>query len=338
MRGSVQPLGGLSGFLALGATLLLASCAQPQRDPSTLRAGFLPEGRPQAKLPRISGLGMDDTEPLGRGAPEPIRETVRYPSADADLFDGTPTILEAALYRPAGKGPFPVVVALHDCMGLYGPSGAMNSHMRDWAERLVAQGYAVLMPDSFNPRGVPEMCSRDPDLIRPGVERSRDARGSLDWLQTQPWAAGNRVGLVGWANGGTTALTFATSDGRLHRRFGEPDFRVIVAFYPNCTTLALAPGWRSDLPLIVLTGSNDNWAPAEACVSLAGLIGNTGGALDLVKYYGASHEFDAPGMPLHVKTGITTTVSGGATIGTDPQARADAVERVTRLLATTLNP
>jgi len=63
-----------------------------------------------------------------------------------------------------------------------------------------------------------------------------------------------------------------------------------------------------------------------------------GGSLDLVKYYGARHDFDAPGMPLHVKAGLTTTKTGGATIGTNPMARADAVERVSKLLAATLQP
>jgi len=291
-----------------------------------------------AGIPKLPGLGLEGDEPLGRGAPEPVRTSVRFASKDGDLFSGSPTIIEAALYRPVGAGPFPVVVALHDCLGLYGPTGAMSSHMRDWAERLAAQGYAVVMPDSFNPRGVPEICDRDPQFIRPGVERARDAEAALDWVQAQPWADGERVGLIGWANGGTTALTFATSDGSLHRRFGQPDFRLIVAFYPNCATLTQAPGWRSDLRLAVLTGNDDDWAPAAACVSLAKQIENGGGSLDLVKYYGAKHDFDAPGMPVHLKAGLTTTKSGGAVIGTNPQARADAVERVTRLLSSVLHP
>jgi dienelactone hydrolase len=143
---------------------------------------------------------------------------------------------------------------------------------------------------------------------------------------------------MGWANGATTALTFATSNGRLRRGFGQPDFRLIIAFYPNCATLSRAPGWRSDLPLTILTGSEDNWAPAKACAGLVDQVRTSGGALDFVKYYGANHDFDAPDMPLHLKGGITTTSSGGALIGTDPQARADAVERVTRLLAATLQP
>jgi dienelactone hydrolase len=337
--GPVGLLRGLSRFLLLSGILTIAACGRPAGGD---RTAFLSEARPRA-IPTIPGLALEGVEPLGRGAPQPERTIVRYNSDDSDLFPGSPTIIEAALYRPPGKGPFPVIVALHDCMGLYGPSGAMNSHMRDWAERLAAQGYAILMPDSFNPRGVPEMCSRDPEIIRPGVERARDVSASLDWVQKQPWAAEDRVALVGWANGGTTALTFATSDGRSRRNARDPelrrpDFRVIVAFYPNCNTMAQAPGWRSDVPLTVFTGSNDDWAPAKTCVALADRISAAGGVLDLVKYYGAGHDFDAPGMPLHVKAGVTTTISGAATIGTDPMARTDSIERLTRLLSAALHP
>jgi dienelactone hydrolase len=335
----------LSRVLLIGCLLAAAACSP--NPPAASHSAFLPELKLRPNLPHIPGIDIEGGQPLGQGAPEPLRSVVRFDSDDGDLFGGQPTIVEAALYRPAGKGPFPVIVALHDCMGLYGPTGAMNSHMRDWAERLVAQGYAILMPDSFNPRGVPEICSRAPELIRPGVERARDAVGALDWLRRQPWAAADRVGLVGWANGGTTALTFATSEGRdatagadSPRRSGSrgPRFSVIVAFYPNCATLAQAPGWRSDIPLTLFTGGKDDWAPAKACVGLASQIGASGGVLDLVKYNTAGHDFDAPGMPVHLKAGLTTTSSGGATIGTDPAARTDAIERVTRLLAAILRP
>jgi hypothetical protein len=68
------------------------------------------------------------------------------------------------------------------------------------------------------------------------------------------------------------------------------------------------------------------------------MIQASNGVLDLVKYSGALHDFDAPNMPVHMKAGITTTASGGATIGTDPIARADAVERVSALLLAALEP
>lgn len=323
--------------LALAVALCggLAGCARPG-DPSTLRASFLGTRDPLDQIPHVQGISLDGI-PLGQKPPEPVRTTVTFTSADADLYRGTPTILEAALFRPQGAGPFPAVVAMHGCLGLYGPTGAMNSQMRDWAERLVAQGYAVLMPDSYNPRGVPETCSRDQDLIRPDEERARDAAASLRWLQSQSWAAPSRVGLIGWASGGTTALNFATADGRVQGP-SLYDFKVVIAFYPRCRVFADAPAWRSDMKLTILTGSADDWNPAADCAVLATSIRTRGGALDLVRYLGANHDFDAPDMPVHLKPGVVGASGAAATIGTDPIARADAVERVTTLLATTLRP
>ena len=319
-------------FLALSLLLFVTACAVPSHNKNLAFSG---NAAPDQA--RFVDAAFGGARPgLSHPAPEPVRRLVRFASKDADLYGGTSTIIEAALFRPLGNGPFPAVVALHDCAGLYGPTGEMMSHMRDWAERLVAQGYAVLMPDSFNPRGVPEMCGRDPDLIRPGAERARDVAAAMGWLQARSWVVPDRVGLIGWANGGTTAMTFATSDGALQRKPGQPDFRLIVAFYPNCLTLSHAPGWQTGLPMQILVGARDDWAPAKNCADLSNSIKAVGGQMDLVTYAGAHHDFDAPGMPLHLKAGLTTTSSGGAVIGTHPLARADALDRVLGILDRTL--
>ena len=64
---------------------------------------------------------------------------------------GTGTWIPATLDRPAGAGPFPAIVILHDCSGL-GP-GSSGAPAR-WAQELVAEGYVVLRPNSFAPRGL----------------------------------------------------------------------------------------------------------------------------------------------------------------------------------------
>src|SRR5512141_3470095 len=52
-------------------------------------------------------------------------------------------ILHAQLYKPEGRGPFPVVIALHGCGGLAGRSEQVAPRYRDWAERLLRGGKAV---------------------------------------------------------------------------------------------------------------------------------------------------------------------------------------------------
>ena len=62
--------------------------------------------------------------------------------------------LKAMLFRPEGQGPFPAVVALHNCTGLNNSAGTFGARYRDWGERLAKNGYVVLMPDSHGSRGL----------------------------------------------------------------------------------------------------------------------------------------------------------------------------------------
>ncbi|NTV56888.1 MAG: prolyl oligopeptidase family serine peptidase, partial [Deltaproteobacteria bacterium] len=135
-------------------------------------------------------------------------ERVQFPSNDADLTGGSPTIIDGYLFKPEGQGPFPALVALHGCSGLFTTSGRFQRRDLDWAKRLQSLGYVVLFPDSLTPRGVQEICTRkDIGGAMPFRERPRDARGALRWLQSQPFVRKDRIGLLGWSNGGTTLLS-----------------------------------------------------------------------------------------------------------------------------------
>ena len=59
----------------------------------------------------------------------------------------------AQLLRPPGSGPFPTIIALHGCGGLFNRDDDLAKRETDWADRLVGAGYAVLLPDSFTARG-----------------------------------------------------------------------------------------------------------------------------------------------------------------------------------------
>jgi dienelactone hydrolase len=78
------------------------------------------------------------------------------------------------LYRPTGSGPFPAVVALHGCAGLFEKSGALSPRHVDWAERLAARGFIVLLPDSFGSRGAQPQCRTDDRVTSPSKERVED--------------------------------------------------------------------------------------------------------------------------------------------------------------------
>jgi hypothetical protein len=120
---------------------------------------------------------------------------VTFPSRDGDLTHGAPTEIQAWLMRPEGPGPFPAMVLLHGCGGLYTKSGAdLTARHHEYAERFAAEGHVVVLPDSFSPRGVEETCSRKDHPVRPFYERNRDAYGALAWLEAQPSRRARAVG------------------------------------------------------------------------------------------------------------------------------------------------
>jgi dienelactone hydrolase len=78
---------------------------------------------------------------------------------------GSSLEIPATLIRPEGAGPFPALVIMHDCSGLGARSSGAPAR---WAAELVRQGYVILIPDSFAPRGFPEgVC------VIPGKQRER---------------------------------------------------------------------------------------------------------------------------------------------------------------------
>ncbi|WP_316977207.1 dienelactone hydrolase family protein [Shumkonia mesophila] len=273
---------------------------------------------------------------LGTAAAE---ETVRFPSLDADLTGGAPTELSAVLFRPAGAGPFPAVVMLHGCGGMWTSSGKLGTRDRDWADRLAAADFTALLVDSLTPRGLGSLCRMKERPISPSRERARDAHGALAWLAQQSWARADRIAVIGWSNGGSTVLSTVDRAAPGRPMKSGPDFRLAVAFYPGCSTSARSSRWRNRLPLTVLIGEADDWTPAAPCRDLAARAAKRakpGNALlDLVVYPGAYHDFDHPKLTLRLHAGLSATAdgSGNAHTGTDPAARADAIARVMALLA-----
>src|SRR5215469_12942696 len=86
------------------------------------------------------------------------------------LAEGKPDAADSAvtgyLFRPAGAGPFPTVILLHGCDGLEWdrPKRAGWRLLTGYAERYLAHGYAALVLDSFQPRGIDNVCG-DPMTV-----------------------------------------------------------------------------------------------------------------------------------------------------------------------------
>lgn len=233
-------------------------------------------------------------------------------------------LLTGVLMRPQGSGPFPAIVALHGCGGLYARNGvALSGRHQDWADRWVAAGFAVLFPDSFSGRGVKEICTQHTREIAP-MSRSDDARAALIWLAQQSDIDSSKVTLIGWSHGAMTLL-WTLRPGFLD---GAPALRQAIAFYPGCREIARLAGWRPTFPLTLLIGALDDWTEPKPCEELARRE-----RFDFVSYPNAYHDFDAPNAPVRVRKGLGRVPGGAAHVGTNPEARAQAISLVASLLA-----
>jgi dipeptidyl aminopeptidase/acylaminoacyl peptidase len=80
----------------------------------------------------------------------PPPERVEFPSLDKDVT------IQAVYFRPPGTPAdkrVPLVVAAHGCGGMYSESPSRRYELSErsiaWTDMLLADGYAVLWPDSF---------------------------------------------------------------------------------------------------------------------------------------------------------------------------------------------
>ncbi|MBT2187779.1 dienelactone hydrolase family protein [Sphingobium nicotianae] len=132
--------------------------------------------------------------------------TVKTPDGQAD----------AALFHPAGKGPWPAVLMWPDIMGL-------RPVFREMGRRLAAQGYVVLVPNPFYRSATATAVSAGADFSTPegrqklfgyrgamtdeGVDK--DSKAYLAFLDAQPQTDKKRkAGVQGYCMGGP--LSFRT--------------------------------------------------------------------------------------------------------------------------------
>src|SRR5256885_4787318 len=98
-------------------------------------------------------------------------KTVSYKSGDETV--------QGVLYTPAGKGPFPGIIVIHEWWGL-------NDWVKEQAAKLSDQGYAALAIDLYRGK-----VAKDPgeahELMRgvPQDRADRDLRAAFDFLESQ---------------------------------------------------------------------------------------------------------------------------------------------------------
>lgn len=223
-------------------------------------------------------------------------------------MDEPKTELVGYLFRPASPAPkAPAVVLMHGRAGAYSSKadGTFNARTlsmrhRSWARYWADRGYYALIVDSFGPRGYPGgfaagTYSDRPASIDEVTIRPLDAYGALRYLRGLPGVDGDRVGLMGWSNGGSATLAAMADDkpGDM-RKLG---FRAALSFYPGCGLKKRfqAKGWTPYAPVLVFMGTADEEVSPKLCASFVERSRKLGGPVEMITFEGASHGFDDPG-------------------------------------------
>ena len=221
-------------------------------------------------------------------------ETVRFPAAATPPTPlqerlarergqpvSRPPVVELTgeLYRPGGEGPFPAVVALHGCAGA--PS---RENVAAAGAAYAALGYALLIVDSFGPRGVAQRCQFN---LGVPVDRVMDAYGGLLYLAGLPFIDPDRIAVVGYSQGADIALD-AVRLGGVATQF-DRHFRAAVAYYPWC----VASDGAVAVPTVILIGELDEATPARNCETMMAQRSGQGADLRLIVYPGAHHSFNS---------------------------------------------
>jgi dienelactone hydrolase len=249
----------------------------------------------------------------------------------ANVTPGAPQEISAVLIRPAGPGPFSAVVQLHGCAGV-------EAESYRWARWFAHHGYVALVVDSFGPRHAKGDCRSGPDEP-PITARFDDALGALRYLQSLPIVRRDRVGAIGWSQGGVYAMAVVNGpslERAVKRGVTLPSvgFAAAIGVYPGgCSSLVKE---RAIRPLLVLIGAADDWTPAAKCEEMVTAMRSRGADASIVIYPGAYHYFDVQGQPRTVLANVENDAKPGghgATVSYQAAAARDAHRRVAAFFA-----
>lgn len=205
--------------------------------------------------------------------------------------------VDSHFFQPSGNGSHPAVIFYMDGVGL-------RQALFDIAERLVGNGYAVLLPNLYYRHGpaAPIDLVKDRDRMMSMVQSltnagmMQDTEYFLAFLDGQPGVLAPKIGCVGYCMGGRPSLTAA----------GTYPERVVAAASFHGGRLAtdapdsphlLAPKMRGEI-YVGVAGIDPYFTPEETERLETAL--KDGGANHTVEIYpNVHHGFAVPDLPAY---------------------------------------
>jgi carboxymethylenebutenolidase len=197
-------------------------------------------------------------------------KSVSYKSGDETV--------QAVLYTPAGKGPFPALIVIHEWWGL-------NDWVKDQAAKLADQGYVALAIDLYRGKvaTTPDMAH---EIMRgvPDDRAKRDLHAAFEFLQAQPNVKKDRIGSIGWCMGGGYSLDVALQ---------EPTLAATVINYGHLATDTESLK-KINAPILGLFGAQDHGIPPDDVKKFGATLDQLGKRIDIKIYDDAGHGFENP--------------------------------------------
>jgi carboxymethylenebutenolidase len=198
-----------------------------------------------------------------------------------DSPGGTDGRMRGYLVQPAGQGPFPVVLVIHENRGL-------NPYIEDVARRAAVAGFLALAPDGLAPLGGYPGNDDDGRAMQARLEQQKlrtDMLNSARWLRAHAASNGN-LGVTGFCWGGGTTNWLATVMGE-EMKAGAP-------FYGAAAETAAVPRIRAALQVHYAANDpriNEMWPAFEAALKAANV------PHEMHMYPGTQHGFHNNSTP-----------------------------------------
>jgi dipeptidyl aminopeptidase/acylaminoacyl peptidase len=202
----------------------------------TLESATRPDNAYVLDLERGDVTRWTDSETGGLPPDRFVAPTlVDYPTFDQ--VDGRARRIPAYYFRPAGPGPFPVIISIHG-----GPEGQYRPNFSATLQYFATElGAAVLAPNVRGSSGY----GKTYVTLDNGMKREdsvADIGALLDWIATRPELDAHRVGVYGGSYGGFMVLSCLTHfPDRLSAAIDLVGISNFVSFLKNTS------GYRQDL-------------------------------------------------------------------------------------------
>jgi len=182
------------------------------------------------------------------------------------------------LYTPAGKGPFPALVVIHEWWGL-------NDWVKEQAAKLADQGYVTLAVDLYRGK-VATTTDEAHELSRglPHDRADRDLLAAADYLRSLKNVDPARVGSIGWCMGGGYSLDLALADPRL---------AATVINYGHLAT-SVDSLKKIHASILGIFGGQDRGIPVSDVRNFEQQLKQLGKPIEVVIFPEAGHGFENP--------------------------------------------